>query len=336
MRRGRAPFILHAIAHHHPMPSEFDLIARYFSPPTAHTLLAGGDDAALIVPGAGMELAVSTDMLVAGRHFFADADPRAIGHKALAVNLSDMAAMGAAPRWATLSLALAEADERWLAEFAAGFLDLAREHGVDLIGGDTTSGPLNICVQIMGEVPAGRALRRSGARAGDSIWVSGSVGDAALGLAHLHGEIELSAEEAAHCVARLERPAPRVALGSALLGTASSAIDVSDGLVADLGHIAARSNSLAVLDWEQVPLGPAARGRRSHPLVRQCALGGGDDYELCFTAPANRRGEVLAIGQRLGLPVTEIGRIEPGAGVEVRDSEGRAMPLARRGFDHFG
>ena len=157
------------------MPSEFDLIARYFSPPTAHTLLAGGDDAALIAPSAGMELAVSTDMLVAGRHFFADADPRAVGHKALAVNLSDMAAMGAAARWATLSLALAEADEQWLAEFAGGFLDLAREHDVDLIGGDTTRGPLNICVQIMGEVPAGRALRRSGARAGDSIWLSGTA-----------------------------------------------------------------------------------------------------------------------------------------------------------------
>jgi thiamine-monophosphate kinase len=317
------------------MPSEFDLIARYFAPPTAHTLLAGGDDAALIAPSADMELAVSTDMLVAGRHFFADADPRAIGHKALAVNLSDMAAMGATARWVTLSLALAEADEQWLAEFAGGFLDLAREHDVDLIGGDTTRGPLNICVQIMGEVPAGRALRRSGARVGDSIWLSGSVGDAALGLAHLQGEIVLPPEEAAHCLQRLERPTPRVALGCALRGAASSAIDVSDGLVADLGHIAARSHVRAVLDWERVPLGRAAQGRRSHPLVRQCALAGGDDYELGFTAPASRRGEVLAIGERLGLPVTEIGRIEPGLGVEVRDSEGRAMPLARRGFDHF-
>jgi thiamine-monophosphate kinase len=318
------------------MPSEFDLIARYFSPPTKHTVLAGGDDAALIAVGAGMELAVSVDMLVCGRHFLEDADPRGVGHKCLAVNLSDMAAMGAMPRWATLSLALPSAEEGWLAAFARGFLDLAGEYGVDLVGGDTTRGPLNICVQILGEVPAGTALRRAGARPGDDVWVSGRVGEAALGLAHLRGEITIGRAEAAALVERLERPSPRVALGQALLGVATSAIDVSDGAVADLGHIAHRSQVHAVIEWERVPLAAIAQARRTDPLIRQCALAGGDDYELCFTAPAERRAQVHAISRRLGLPLTQIGRIEAGAGVEVRDAQGAPIALAQRGFDHFG
>jgi thiamine-monophosphate kinase len=318
------------------MPSEFDLIARYFSPQTTHTLLAGGDDAALIVVGEGMELAVSTDMLVGGRHFLEDADPHGVGYKSLAVNLSDMAAMGATPRWATLSLALPAADEQWLAAFARGFLELAAEHGVDLVGGDTTRGPLNICVQIMGEVPGGKALRRTGARPGDTVWVSGSIGDAALGLAYLQGEIPIDRAEAELLVARLERPAPRVALGRALLGIATSAIDVSDGLVADLGHIAQRSGVRAVLDWEQVPITAAALRRRDTAAVRRCVLAGGDDYELCFTAPPARRDDLLTLSTRLGLPLTSIGRIGAGEGVEVRDAQGALMALPQRGFDHFG
>jgi thiamine-monophosphate kinase len=318
------------------MPSEFDLIARYFSPRTTHTVLAGGDDAALIAPGAGMELAVSTDMLVGGRHFLEGADARGIGHKSLAVNLSDMAAMGAVPRWVTLSLALPAADEAWIAAFAEGFLDLAAEHRVDLVGGDTTRGPLNICVQIMGEVRAGSALRRSGARVGHQVWVSGTVGDAALGLAHLRGELALDPLEAEYLLARLERPAPRVALGQALLGVASSAIDISDGLVADLGHIAERSEVRARVEWEAIPLSGTAQARRAEPRVLRCALAGGDDYELCFTAPADRHDEVRAIAARLGLPLTRIGAIEAGAGVDVLDAHGKPMPLAQRGFDHFG
>jgi thiamine-monophosphate kinase len=318
------------------MPSEFDLIARYFSPPTTHTVLAGGDDAALIAVAPGMELAVSTDMLVGGRHFLDDADPHGVGHKALAVNLSDMAAMGATPRWTTLSLALPDADERWIAAFARGFLDLAGAHGVDLIGGDTTRGPLNICVQIMGEVPAGRALRRCGAQPGDEVWISGTIGDAALGLACLRGELALQQADAQPLVAKLERPLPRIALGQALLGVATSAIDVSDGLVADLGHIAACSSVCAVIEWERVPLSPTAQARRSDALIQRCALTGGDDYELCFTAPAARRAEMLAICERIGLPLAQIGLIRAGAGVEVRDARDAAIELGVRGFDHFG
>ncbi|MGH6691553.1 MAG: thiamine-phosphate kinase, partial [Gammaproteobacteria bacterium] len=229
--------------------TEFELIARYFSPATTHTVLAGGDDAALVAVRPGMELVVSTDMLVAGRHFYPDAPAYDVGYKSLAVNLSDMAAMGAAPRWATLSLALPAADEAWLEAFARGFLDLAATYDVDLIGGDTAGGPLNVCVQIMGEAPAGKALRRSGARPGDDVWVSGALGGAALALAHLRGEVELRGDDFTAALQRLQHPLPRVALGQALIGTASSAIDVSDGLVADLGHVAARSGAKGVIEW---------------------------------------------------------------------------------------
>lgn len=315
------------------MASEFDLIARYFSPRATHTVLAGGDDAALIAVAPGMELAVSTDMLVAGRHFFPDADARGVGHKSLAVNLSDLAAMGAAPRWVTLALALPSPDEAWIAAFAAGFLDLAAEHHVDLVGGDTTGGPLNICVQIMGEVPAGQALRRSGARPGDTVWVSGRIGDAVLGLLHRRDGLVLDAAQAEDAVHRLERPVPRVALGQALRGVASAAIDVSDGLVADLGHIAARSGVRAVVEARRVPVPARVAGDR-HLLAS--ALTGGDDYELCFTTPPAMRQAVSAISAHLGLPLTAIGRIEPGTGVEVLDAHGRALQLAQRGFDHFG
>src|SRR5512145_2793 len=208
------------------MLSEFDIIARYFSPATSHTVLAGGDDAALVAVRPTMELVVSTDMLVGGRHFYEDAPAYDVGYKSLAVNLSDMAAMGALPRWATLSLALPAADEAWLDAFARGFLDLARLHDVDLIGGDTTRGPLNICVQILGEAPAGKALRRSGARPGDDVWVSGALGDAAAALAHRRGELELRGADLATALERLQRPQARLALGQGLIGMASSAIDV--------------------------------------------------------------------------------------------------------------
>ena len=318
------------------MPSEFDLIARYFSPPTRHTALAGGDDAALIDVTPGMQLVVSTDMLVGGRHFLEDAEARGVGHKSLAVNLSDLAAMGATPRWVTLSLALPAADEAWIAAFASGFLDLAREHDVDLVGGDTTCGPRNICVQIMGEVRAGGALLRSGARPGDAIWVSGTIGDAALGLAMVRGELRADGAAAAGCIARLERPQPRVGLGRALPGIATAAIDISDGLVADLGHIAERSCVRAVIDWERIPVCAWAAARRDEPGVRDGVLAGGDDYELCFTAPPDRRADLLALSGRIGVALTEIGLVEAGDGVEVRDRGGVPVRLVRRGFDHFG
>jgi thiamine-monophosphate kinase len=317
------------------MLSEFELIARYFTPPTRHTVLAGGDDAALVAVTAGMELVVSTDMLVAGRHFFDNADPYGVGYKCLAVNLSDIAAMGARPRWVTLSIALPFADESWIEPFSRGFLDLAREHDVDLIGGDTTRGPLTVCVQILGEVPAGEALRRDGAITGDEVWVSGTVGDAAIALAHLRGEFKLQSGELDYVLGRLDRPSARVALGQALRGMAHSAIDISDGLVADVGHIAERSRVHVALDWDAVPLSSTGQRHRSQPLIRDCALAGGDDYELCFTAPRDRHAALMALSSALGVPLTPIGRVEEGAGVTVLDAFARAIVLERSGFDHF-
>jgi thiamine-monophosphate kinase len=317
------------------MLSEFDLIQRFFMPPTDHTVLAGGDDAALIAVKAGMELAVSTDALVAGRHFFEDADPYGVGYKCMAVNLSDMAAMGATPRWATLALTLPHTSEPWLSDFARGFLDLAADYNVDLIGGDTTRGPLTVCVQIMGEVPAGKALRRSGARADDDLWVSGAVGDAALALAHARGDFRLHANDLDYAFKRLHQPRPRVDLGKALLGCATSAIDVSDGLAADVGHIATASGVRAVIQWQSIPVSSVAVRYREHPLVRQAALAGGDDYELAFTAPANLRMEIGALAGKVGIGLTRIGAIESGAGVVVLDGAGQAIALAETGFDHF-
>jgi thiamine-monophosphate kinase len=316
--------------------SEFELIRRYFSPPTRHTLLAGGDDAALVTVAAGRALAVSTDMLVSGRHFFVDADAVGVGHKSLAVNLSDMAAMGALPRWVTLSVALPDVDEAWVGAFMQGFLALADEHDVDLIGGDTTRGPLTICVQVMGEVPADDALRRDAASPGDDLWVSGTVGDAALALAAHRGEIALDAAQRTRVRTRLDRPTPRVALGRALAGHAKACIDISDGLVADVGHICERSGVRAAVDWARVPLSAVASSRRDQPVVRRAALSGGDDYELAFTALPDARDEIEAVGARVGVPVTRIGRMEAGQGVQVQDESGREIELAGGGFDHFG
>ena len=317
------------------MASEFDLIARYFTRPTPSARLGVGDDAALIAPRAGFELAVSADMLVAGTHFLADVDPVLLGHKALAVNLSDLAAMGARPRWALLSLALPEADEAWLASFSQGFLVLAAEHGVDLIGGDTTRGPLNLSVTIMGEVEADQALRRDAAQVGDEIWVSGELGAAALGLQYLLGERQLAPAEAAACLARLHRPVPRVALGCCLIGLAHACIDISDGLVADLGHILERSHVGAEIRLADMPLAAAVAGRLSEPRTLRAALAGGDDYELCFTAPAMRADAIRAAAAEAGVPVARVGRITAEAGLQLFDAEGRAMPLHASGFDHF-
>lgn len=317
------------------MFSEFDLIRRFFTRSTSHTALGVGDDAALMALTPGMVLAVSTDMLVAGRHFFADADPRLLGRKTLAVNLSDMAAMGATPRWATLSLALPQADEAWLGAFAGGFFEMAERFSVDLVGGDTTGGPLNLCVTIMGEVPAGMALRRSGARAGDDVWVSGKLGDAALALAHLQGRLVLSEEEAACCLPALHDPTPRVALGEALLGFAHSAVDISDGLLADLGHILECSGVAAQVEFAALPASATLRRHLDDENARACLLAGGDDYELCFTAPQQQRGAIAAIGQRLGVPLTRIGAIHAGGGVRLLDESGKEITIGKTGFDHF-
>ena len=217
--------------------SEFDLIARYFTRPAARAVLGVGDDCALLLPSPGMQLAISSDMLVEGRHFFADVDPFSLGHKALAVNLSDLAACGARPLAFTLALALPRVDEAWLKPFSRGLLALADAHGCELVGGDTTQGPLNICITVFGEVPRGQALLRSGARAGDDLYVSGTLGDARLALEVLRGRVAASAPVLAAARLRLEQPTPRVALGLALRGLATAAIDVSDGVLGDLGHI---------------------------------------------------------------------------------------------------
>jgi thiamine-monophosphate kinase len=313
--------------------SEFDLIRRFFTRPTPGATLGVGDDAALLRIADGMELAVSTDMLVSGTHFLPNADPFLLGHKTLAVNLSDLAAMGANPRWATLALSLPAGDENWLQRFSAGFFALADEHGVELIGGDTTRGPLNLCVTIMGEVPKAKALRRSGAKAGDDIWVSGILGMAALGLAYLQGKTELPEEDRLFCLAALHKPLPQVALGLALRDIAHSAIDISDGLLADLGHILECSSLGAEIQFEAIPKMTA--GTIDEALLQQCVLSGGDDYELCFTAPAEKRGEIEAIAQKLQLPLTRIGLIRAEQGCTVRTADGVVLKPKDSGYDHF-
>jgi thiamine-monophosphate kinase len=277
-------------------------------------------------------------MLVSGRHFFADVEPEALGHKALAVNLSDMAAMGATPRWALLAGALPDADPQWLKGFARGFFALATAHGVDLVGGDTTRGPLNLCVTLLGEVPAGTALLRSGALAGDSIWLSGALGDASLALAHHAGRVVLSADEAAACWNALLRPAPRVALGIRLRGLASAAIDVSDGLVGDLGHVLEASKVGAVLELAAIPRSKALDRQlasSAHDIALQCLLAGGDDYELCFTAAPSHDPRVVALAVELGLELRRVGTIAPEPGLIVQDSSGRPLAPLPQAYDHF-
>ena len=336
---------------------EFELIDRFFKrnvpPPPAQkadaatqTIALGiGDDCALLQPAPGQQLAISTDMLVEGRHFLADVDPAALGHKALAVNLSDLAAMGAEPLAFTLALALPPEraqDEAWLAALAQGLFALADAHGCALVGGDTTAGPLTLCITVFGQVPAGHALRRDGARAGDDLWVSGTLGDARLALAALRGEIDLPAEALAQARQRLERPTPRLALGTALRGIAHSAIDVSDGLAGDLGHILKASQvgaAIEAVDASKLIASRAMLAGAEGPFGLKSLLSfiltGGDDYELAFTAPPAARAAVQAAAQRAATPVTRIGRIEAEPGLRLIDAHGRATPLAARAFDHF-
>ncbi len=321
------------------MLSEFDIIQRYFTRTPPGAVLGVGDDAALVKPSAEMELVISTDMLVSGLHFEADADPRLLGYKSLAVNLSDMAAMGAAPRWATLALALPEplvnAGDGWLKMFAEGFFGLAGEHRVDLIGGDTTRGPLNICVTIIGEAAIGKALRRSGAKVGDDIWISGQLGDAALVIAHTRRQIELDQEEVLHCLPALNMPVARVDLGKRLIGLAHSAIDISDGLMADLGHILERSKVSATIEMSAIKCSAVMKRHLPHPSAINCLMAGGDDYELCFTVPSARRGDVESLSGEVGIPLTRIGCINEGEGLLVLDESGKSVEMAVRGYDHF-
>ncbi len=325
---------------------EFDLIARYFTRPTRRAALGVGDDCALLQPAPGTQLAISSDMLVEGRHFFADADPFALGHKALAVNLSDLAACGATPLAFTLALALPRADDAWLEAFSRGLLALADAHGCELVGGDTTQGPLNICITVFGEVPVVRgksqALLRSGARAGDDVYVSGTLGDARLALDALRGSVKLPADLLAQARQRLEQPTPRVALGQALRGVASAALDLSDGLLGDLRHILKASGVGATLDTSiaidliaSCAHPSCADGLISLEKQLECVLSGGDDYELAFTAPVSAREVVQAAALQSGTQVTRIGRIDSERGLRLVDGQGRAVSNPYQSFDHF-
>lgn len=320
--------------------NEFELIGRYFRQPVHDpaVVVGSGDDAAVVRPAPGCELAFSVDMLVEGRHFLSGTDAAALGHKTLAVNLSDLAAMGALPRWALLAGALPQVDEAWLAAFSRGFLALADRFDVALIGGDTTRGPLNLCVTIIGELPFGTALTRGGACPGDDVYVSGSLGDAALALAALQSRTQLDASVLAVMRGRLERPEPRVALGLALRGVASAAIDLSDGLTGDLRHILDASSVGAELRLDALPVGATLAARLSGPertLALQCALAGGDDYELCFTAPVAQRDAIATIAQSTALSLACIGSITAGTALMVRDGQGVALPALPGAWDHF-
>jgi len=314
---------------------EFDVIARHFTRPAPNAVLGVGDDSALVQLSRGMELATSVDTMVSGTHFFPDVDPENLGHKALAVNLSDMAAMGAMPYWALLALTLPKVDHDWLAAFAKGFFDLAEEFGVSLIGGDTTRGPLTLTVTIMGEVPAGAALRRGGAKVGNDIWVSGFIGDAALAVAHRHGKLVLEEADYREAVMRLYEPTPRVPLGQALRGLATAAIDVSDGLLADLGHICKLSGVGATVELASIPLSPIAAKHAGTDAGRSAIVAGGDDYELCFTAHPNSRESIQDLTRMLDVPLTRIGQVKRGKGVSLLGPAGKAVKIDGRGFDHF-
>lgn len=318
---------------------EFELIRTFFAERARgrpEVVLGIGDDCALLAQRAGFEWAVTTDLLVEGVHFLPDVDPSALGHKALAVNLSDLAACGATPTCFFLSISVPRADSGWLESFADGLFALAERHDCALAGGDTTRSPAGVTVGItaMGQVANGAALRRSGAQVGDDLWVSGSLGAAALGLARRRGQVELVPDDSAAAIQRLERPIPRVELGQRLLGLATSAIDVSDGLIGDLGHILASSAVGAQVRWEAIPLGPGLAGLDDRTRQRY-ALAGGDDYELLFTAPPWRRSVIETAATAAEVPVTRIGEIVAAPGLRLVDRHGQAMDSPGGAFDHF-
>lgn len=322
---------------------EFDLIARYFDRPVRRARLGMGDDCAILAPRPGTELAISCDMLIEGRHFLSTVDPERLGHKALAVNLSDLAACGAEPLAFTLALALPRADETFLGGFSRGLLALADANGCELIGGDTTCGPLNICISVFGQVPvraAGTsAILRSGARPGDDVYVSGTLGDARLALEVFRGSLLLDGASFDAVRKAMELPQPRVALGLALRGVASSAIDVSDGLLGDLRHVLQRSGVGAVVEVEALPLSDVMRAQPLS-LQRLCALSGGDDYELLFTAPSDRAAAVAAAGAAAGVAVTRVGRIterleNSDPQPQLVDALGLPVWHQAPSFDHF-
>ena len=325
---------------------EFDLIERYFKRPAKRALLGIGDDCALLQPPAGTHMAISSDMLVEGRHFFADVDPHTLGHKALAVNLSDLAACGAEPLAFTLALALPRIDEAWLAAFSQGLFALADPHGCELIGGDTTRGPLNICITVFGTLPApagqSQALLRSGAQPGDDIYVSGQLGDARLALDALRGKLHLPPALLQAARRRLEAPSPRIALGLALRGLASAAMDLSDGLVGDIQHLLKASQVGATIHTAAALDRLAARKHADWPsagindeTALTCVLSGGDDYELLFTAPPSAAAALQAAALQSATPIHCIGRINAAPGLQLLDEHGRALGMQFTSFDHF-
>ena len=317
---------------------EFGLIRQHFDRGPPRRATRGiGDDCALLAPlPAGRQYAVSTDLLIEDRHFFPGTDPGALGHKSLAVNLSDLAANGAEPIAFTLAVSLPARDDVGLDSFARGLFALADRFDCELVGGDTTRGPLNLCLTAMGEVPSGAALRRDGARVGDDLWVSGQIGLAALGLAQLQARTQLPEALVSRCITALQRPLPRVELGLVLRERklARSAIDISDGLLADLGHITERSRVDAEVVLGQLPYLPAGADPQ---LARQCQLAGGDDYELVFSAAPEKRAEIATLAAELDLALWRIGQIVAGSGeVRLLDADGQSVPVSDKGFDHFG
>mgnify|MGYP000261648672 CR=1 FL=1 len=317
------------------MSTEFSLIKQYFIRAPKNTDLGIGDDAALIQASANHQLAISTDMSVVGTHFLQEAAPYDIGWKSLAVNISDMAAMGANPKWATLSVALPEVHHAWLSAFSSGFFACANQFEVDLIGGDTTRGPLNIGVTIMGETPTGKAITRSNAKVGDDIWVSGPVGHAALGLAYLQEKVTLDDETRDLCLYALNQPQPRVSLGLALRDIASSCIDISDGLLADLSHILKASGAIgAALQLEKIPCLDTIKAHSQKSNIQQAILAGGDDYELCFTAAQQQRKAILALGKKLHLNLTRIGGTDTTGKLTVTLNN-KALNISQLGYEHF-
>jgi thiamine-monophosphate kinase len=317
---------------------EFDLIQRYFSRPAKRAVLGVGDDCALLAPTPGQQLALSGDLLVEGRHFLSTVPPPALGHKALAVNLSDLAACGAAPVAFTLMLALPRIDEVFLRGFADGLYALAEQHGIELVGGDTTAGPLTIGVTVIGEVPPGQALRRDAARVGDDLWVShtpgAGIGDARLALEVWRDQAQVDADAFAALRRAMEWPQPRVALGLALRGIAHAAIDLSDGLCGDLGHVLARSRVGAEIHFAALPRSRALTAQPA-PLQQRCLLGGGDDYELLFSAPVSARAAVERAADCAGVAASRIGVVQAEAGLRVQWVDGRVTAQPTRGFDHF-
>jgi len=317
---------------------EFDLIQRFFQRPSRRAVLGVGDDCALIQPTSGQQLAISTDMLVEGRHFRSTVDPARLGRKALAVNLSDLAACGAQPLAFTLALALPRADHHWLEGFSRGLLALADAQGCELIGGDTTQGPLNISITVFGEVPPDQALLRHAAQVGDDIYVSGTLGDARLALEVFRGHYSAAGEVFERARARMECPTPRVELGLALRGVAHAAIDVSDGLLGDLGHVLKRSGVGAQIDtgWIQgsAALTPDVLAL-PWPRRLDCVLAGGDDYELLFTAAVQDRERIHALASDVEVPITRIGRITADSGLRVLDPQGQPINRRFASFDHF-